>query len=80
MPPDIRFAALVNIWVCGVLQSADTSLTSTCAFDILYIDYANNIKMDLQKVGWGDTSWNDVVQNRDKRQALVNAIINLQVL
>jgi hypothetical protein len=42
--------------------------------------WEDNIKMDLQKVGWGDTSWNDVVQNRDKRQALVNAIINLQVL
>ena len=53
MPPDILFAAVVSIWVCGVLQSADTSLTSTCAFDILYTDYANNIKMDLQKVGCG---------------------------
>jgi hypothetical protein len=39
----------------------------------------DNIKMDLKKVGWGAMDWINVVQDRDRRWALVNAIMNLPV-
>jgi len=35
--------------------------------------------MDLQKVGWGGMDWIDLVQDRDKWQALVIAVMNLWV-
>jgi len=33
----------------------------------------DNIKMDLQKVGWG-MDWIDVTQDRNRWRALVNAV------
>ena len=38
-----------------------------------------DIKMDLQEVGCGDTDQIDQAQDRDRWPALVNAIINLRV-
>jgi len=38
------------------------------------------MKMDLQEVGCGDIEWIDLAQNRDRWQALVNAVMNLWVL
>jgi CRISPR/Cas system-associated protein Cas7 (RAMP superfamily) len=37
-----------------------------------------NIKIDLQKVGRGGTDWIKLAQDRDRWQALVNAIMNLR--
>jgi hypothetical protein len=37
----------------------------------------DNIKMDLQKVGWGAMNWIGLAQDRDRWQALVNAVMNL---
>jgi hypothetical protein len=37
------------------------------------------IKMDLQKVGWGSKGWIDLAENRDRWQAVVNAVLNLRV-
>jgi hypothetical protein len=34
--------------------------------------------MDLQEVGWG-IYWIDLAQERDRWQALANAVMNLQV-
>jgi len=39
----------------------------------------NNIKMDLQEVGWGSTDWIAVAQDRDWWLALVNTVMNLRV-
>jgi hypothetical protein len=37
--------------------------------------------VDLQEVVWvGGMDWIDVAQNRDRRQAVVNAVMNIQVL
>jgi hypothetical protein len=41
--------------------------------------WEDNIKMDVQEVGWGGMDWIDMAQDRDRWQALVNAVINLWV-
>ena len=40
--------------------------------------WEDNIKMDLQEVGWG-TYWIILAQDRDRWRALVNAVLNLRV-
>ena len=39
----------------------------------------DNIKMGVQEAGCECMDWFDVVQDRNKWQALVNAVMNLQV-
>jgi hypothetical protein len=41
--------------------------------------WEDNIKMDLQEVGWAGMDWIDMAQDRDRWRALVNAVMNLQV-
>ena len=41
--------------------------------------WEDNIKMDLQEVGCGGMDWIELAQDRDRWQALVNAVMNLQV-
>ena len=41
--------------------------------------WENNIKMDLQEVGFRNMDWIEVAQNRDTWRALVNAVMNLRV-
>jgi hypothetical protein len=40
--------------------------------------WVDNIKMDIQEVGWG-INWIDLAQDRDSWRAVVNAVMNLQV-
>ena len=42
--------------------------------------WEDNIKMYLQEVGYGGMDWIDLVQDRDRWQALVKAVKNLRVL
>jgi hypothetical protein len=41
--------------------------------------WEDNIKMDLQEVGWMGMDWIDLAQDRDRWRALVNAVMNLRV-
>jgi hypothetical protein len=41
--------------------------------------WEDNIKMDLQEVGWRGMDWVDLAQERDRCWALVNVIVNIQV-
>jgi hypothetical protein len=41
--------------------------------------WEDNIKMNLQKAGWGGMNCIDVALDRDRWRALVNAIMNLRV-
>jgi hypothetical protein len=41
--------------------------------------WEDNIKMDLQEVGCGSMDWIMLAQDRDRRWALVNSVMNLQV-
>ena len=41
--------------------------------------WEDNIKMDLQKVGCRGMDWIDLAQDRDRRRAVVNEVMNLGV-
>jgi hypothetical protein len=41
--------------------------------------WEDNIKIDLQEMGCGGMDWIDLAQDRDRWQALVNAVMKLWV-
>jgi hypothetical protein len=41
--------------------------------------WADNIRMDLRELGWGDVDWIDLTQDRNRWRALVNSVLNLRV-
>ena len=41
--------------------------------------WKDNIKMDLQEVGWGCGDWMELAQDMDGWRALVNTVMNLRV-
>jgi hypothetical protein len=43
------------------------------------LSWKDDIKMDLQEVGWGGMDWIDMAQDRDRWWAVVSAVMNLQV-
>jgi hypothetical protein len=42
--------------------------------------WEDGIRMDLREIGWGSIDWIQLSQCRDRWQALVYAVMNLQVL
>jgi hypothetical protein len=42
--------------------------------------WEDGIRMDLRKSGWGGVEWIQLAQDRDRRRAVVNAVMNLRVL
>jgi hypothetical protein len=40
--------------------------------------WVDNIKMDVEEVGWGDVDLIGLAQNNDKWRALVNLVMNLR--
>jgi ribosome biogenesis protein Nip4 len=40
--------------------------------------WEDNIKMDLQEVGWRDMDWIELAQYRYRWRAVVNAVMNLR--
>jgi hypothetical protein len=43
------------------------------------LDLEDNIKIDLQEVGWGDMEWTDLTVDRDRWQAILNAVMNFRI-
>jgi hypothetical protein len=41
--------------------------------------WVDNIKMNILEMGWGGVDWIDLAQDKDKRRALVNVVMNLRV-
>ena len=41
--------------------------------------WKDNINIELQEVGFGCMDWIELAQDRDRRRALVNAVMNLRV-
>ena len=41
--------------------------------------WEDNIKMDLQEVGWGCGEWMELAQDRDRWRALVGTVMNFRV-
>jgi hypothetical protein len=42
--------------------------------------WEDGIRMDLMETGWGNVDWIQLAQDRDRWRALVNMVMNLQVL
>jgi hypothetical protein len=41
--------------------------------------WEDNIKMDLREIGFEDVDWIHLAQDRDRRRAHVNTVMNLRV-
>jgi hypothetical protein len=42
--------------------------------------WEDGIRMDLREIGLGDMDWIRLSQDRDRRRAVVSAVMNLRVL
>jgi hypothetical protein len=42
--------------------------------------WEDGIKMDLREIGWGEVEWIHLTEDRDHWRAVVNVVMNFQVL
>jgi hypothetical protein len=42
--------------------------------------WLDNIKKDLEEIKWSGVDWIGLVQDRNRRRALVNSVLNLRVV
>jgi hypothetical protein len=42
--------------------------------------WEDEIRMDLEEIGWGGVEWIHLAQDRDRWRGVVNAVMNLRVL
>jgi hypothetical protein len=42
--------------------------------------WEDGIRMDLRDIGWGSVEWTQLAQARDRWWAVVNTVMNLQIL
>jgi hypothetical protein len=42
--------------------------------------WENEIRMDLRETGWGSVNWIRLAPDRDRWRAVMNAVMNFQVL
>jgi hypothetical protein len=42
--------------------------------------WEDGVRMDIREIGWGSVEWMQLTQDRYRRRALVNTVINLRVL
>jgi hypothetical protein len=40
--------------------------------------WVDNIRMDLEEVGWGDVDWIGLAKDRNRWRALVNSVLDLR--
>jgi hypothetical protein len=41
--------------------------------------WVDNIRFDVEEVGWGDVDWIGLAKDRNRWRAVVNSILNLRV-
>jgi hypothetical protein len=61
----------------GERRSAYRKLEGKGPLGIRRRRWEDNVKMELQDVGWEGMDWMDLAESRDKLRDLVNAIMNL---
>jgi hypothetical protein len=42
--------------------------------------WEDGIRMDLREIGWGSVDWIQLAQDRDRWRAVVNTVMDLQVM
>jgi hypothetical protein len=70
--------SLVYVWACPIEKlGMQTELVSLINHTTLR--WEDNIKMDIQEVGYEGMKWIHLAEDRDRCRTVVNAVINLRV-
>jgi hypothetical protein len=70
--------SLVSVWACPIEKyGTQTELVSLTNHTTLR--WEDNIKMDIQEVGYEGMDWIQLAEDKDIWRTVVNAIMNLRV-